>query len=164
MRRSFIFQATALYPLLLKDKHRKWTNIEIITERWPVPQSGLWASVTCLLLLNMYFKVNAQYILHYSSSYIGDSWLLWDCCLWNPFWEHTDFECNFCQDRGWEGKIVSGQKITKSSMADLQRAKLPQCFSRKYPHSKSKTSLKSPRVKNSKCGSKIYLMITSDFS
>ena len=45
MRRSFIFQAIALYPLLLKDKQRKSTNTELITEGWPVPESGLQASV-----------------------------------------------------------------------------------------------------------------------
>lgn len=45
MRRSFIFQAIALYPLLLKDKHRKSACTKLITEGWPIPQTGLQASV-----------------------------------------------------------------------------------------------------------------------
>ena len=45
MRRSFIFQAIAFYPLLLKDKHRKSACTELITEGWPIPWTGLQASV-----------------------------------------------------------------------------------------------------------------------
>lgn len=114
-----VFQAFALYPLLLKDKHRKWTNSELIPEGWPVPLSGLQASLMELQRIHVFcfvvLRVQAPLGIHGFHETAP-----WEICSGSHWFSMYSF-----QDGGWEGKIVSGQIIMKSSMADLQREKLP---------------------------------------